>query len=52
VVNDLSRLGRNTADLAGIVKTLRDRDQITLQYVSPMTEPDNAFAALSCHCHG
>ena len=25
VVNDLSRLGRNTADLAGIVKTLADR---------------------------
>jgi DNA invertase Pin-like site-specific DNA recombinase len=24
-VNDLSRLGRNTADLAGIVKTLADR---------------------------
>jgi DNA invertase Pin-like site-specific DNA recombinase len=26
IVNDLSRLGRNTADLAGIVKTLADRN--------------------------
>lgn len=30
--------------LAGIVKTLHDRDHITLRYVSPMNEPDNSFA--------
>ena len=29
--------------LAGVVKTLHDRDHITLQYVSPMNEPDNSF---------
>ena len=30
--------------LAGVVRTLHDRDHITLQYVSPMNEPDNSFA--------
>jgi O-glycosyl hydrolase len=30
--------------LAGVVHTLHDRDHITLQYVSPMNEPDNSFA--------
>ncbi len=29
--------------LAGVVATLHDRDHVTLQYVSPMNEPDNAF---------
>jgi O-glycosyl hydrolase len=29
--------------LAGVVKTLHDRDHITLKYVSPMNEPDDAF---------
>ena len=30
--------------LAGVVRTLHDRDHITLRYVSPMNEPDNSFA--------
>jgi O-glycosyl hydrolase len=29
--------------LAGVVRTLHDRDHVTLKYVSPMNEPDNAF---------
>jgi O-glycosyl hydrolase len=29
--------------LVGVVKTLHDRDKITLQYLSPMNEPDDAF---------
>jgi O-glycosyl hydrolase len=29
--------------LAGIVERLHDRDHITLQYVSPMNEPDDSF---------
>jgi O-glycosyl hydrolase len=29
--------------LAGVVKRLHDRDHITLQYVSPMNEPDDSF---------
>ena len=30
--------------LMRVVRTLHDRDHITLQYVSPMNEPDNSFA--------
>ena len=30
--------------LAGVVRTLHDRDHITLQFVSPMNEPDDSFA--------
>ena len=30
--------------LTRVVRTLHDRDHITLQYVSPMNEPDNSFA--------
>ena len=31
--------------LVGIVRTLHDRDHITLDYVSPMNEPDDSFAS-------
>jgi O-glycosyl hydrolase len=29
--------------LAGVVRSLRDREQLGLQYVSPMNEPDDSF---------
>lgn len=29
--------------LAAVVRTLHDRDHITIRYVSPMNEPDNSF---------
>lgn len=32
------------AYLASVVRALRDQDGVSLQYVSPMNEPDNAFS--------
>ncbi|WP_404593131.1 recombinase family protein [Paenarthrobacter histidinolovorans] len=49
LVNDLSRLGRNTADLAGIVKTLSDRNVGLRSLAEPWLDTTSSQGLLMFH---
>lgn len=49
VVNDLSRLGRNTADLAAIVKTLADRNVGLRSIAEPWLDTTSSQGLLMFH---